>query len=533
MGYRVAIRHHAAFDSDPGADTDTDADHHATLGTSGCIDILFWRNPDEALNEGSSLGPAHHALAARPGDQQAAFAADRWLPDAAPIPGRIDLLLATDAVEATRALHDDHALHPQRGRAVCETEHFPTVDERAGRDDALDHPIPAQREHEQATITRPFAHIAHRRFNDPDAGEWIMLGMAFQRGWLPITEAALNRALNPPVHPPPPAHPVPSHTTHDTTRQPTRPHPIAAHAVAACALGRRLAAFPRDHQQPDSPSQSFDHQALGPHTHHRVLRRALRAAATNLRHDHPGLTGPNGTAARRLADAFASAVTALLDRFDDAIPDASRRRELSLRLIDHAELCVTWGGPPYLRAYLDAVAAALPHDRANPARDARLTEALIEAVAKVMLIKDEFYIAALYTATRKRRRDRRYFAAQLGPGDRLEYRRLVQPELPLLGRRFRLQWWAGDWQLQLARRLRWLRRLLPGWGRRQRAFRDFYLDLIPRLRQADLNDPQTYDLWVAVFATARGVRGHREQRYPQLAAARRHAEQYLQDLPPA
>ncbi|MDX6645898.1 MAG: indolepyruvate ferredoxin oxidoreductase [Miltoncostaeaceae bacterium] len=191
---------------------------------------------------------------------------------------------------------------------------------------------------------------------------------------------------------------------------------------------------------------------------------------------------------RRLAVAPQAApdeegVEALLDREEGWIRSRRERRafragveraraagwgEEALRaLAPRLPEILVWGGPRYADRYLGAlerVAAAVP----------ALLPHAIHNLHRAMAIKDEVFVAHLLTSERKYARDRERFGIDPARGDRLSYVHLNRPAFDLLGRHVEFDMRTRDWMLRMVRRARVLRRLMPAWHRRERAFRDWY-----------------------------------------------------------
>ena len=82
----------------------------------------------------------------------------------------------------------------------------------------------------------------------------------------------------------------------------------------------------------------------------------------------------------------------------------------------------------------------------------------------------------------------------------------------VLGRyRVRMRITTQDWQLKLVSRMKWWRKL-PGWHRREVAFRDWYAGLIDRV---NLTTDAGYQQAVRVLRCPEEVTGYREVRYPK------------------
>src|SRR6266446_4533025 len=77
------------------------------------------------------------------------------------------------------------------------------------------------------------------------------------------------------------------------------------------------------------------------------------------------------------------------------------------------------------------------------------------------------------------------------------------------------------------KRLRVLRRLLPGWHREEREFRDWYLDLASHF---DAESEKAYAWWVKILSCPENVRGYREIRAVAMQEARRQVRAGIEEL---
>jgi indolepyruvate ferredoxin oxidoreductase len=114
-------------------------------------------------------------------------------------------------------------------------------------------------------------------------------------------------------------------------------------------------------------------------------------------------------------------------------------------------------------------------------------------------------------------------------GDRITYRHLNRPQFALWGREFAWDMKTRDWMLNLMKRLKWLRRVLPDWHRPERDFRDWYLALLPRFERY-ARQPDAYETFVRILRLPENVSGYREIRYPKMDAARARAAAWLEEL---
>jgi indolepyruvate ferredoxin oxidoreductase len=62
---------------------------------------------------------------------------------------------------------------------------------------------------------------------------------------------------------------------------------------------------------------------------------------------------------------------------------------------------------------------------------------------------------------------------------------------------------------------------MPAWHRREREFRDWYIDMVENFHY---EDRASYDRYVKALRCVEDVRGYREVRYPKMDEARRRAE---------
>jgi indolepyruvate ferredoxin oxidoreductase len=178
-------------------------------------------------------------------------------------------------------------------------------------------------------------------------------------------------------------------------------------------------------------------------------------------------------------------------------------------------------GSIYTKRYLEQVRSVYRRDSAE--RNFAATQAVIWNLAKVMLIKDEPYVAYLLTRWEKKQRDIAKFGVDVSNGDRIVYRHHTSPEFNIGPWRVRLKITTSDWQLNLVRHMKWWRKI-PGWHRREVNFRSWYESLLPRI---SLNGDEQYALALRVLKCPESVSGYREVRYPKMDEAIRRVEAEL------
>jgi len=144
-----------------------------------------------------------------------------------------------------------------------------------------------------------------------------------------------------------------------------------------------------------------------------------------------------------------------------------------------------------------------------------------------MLIKDEPYVAYLLTRYEKKVRDIAKYGVDESNGDKILYRHHTSPEFNIYGYRLRFKITTSDWQLNVVRHAKFLRKL-PGWHKREVGFRDWYIALLDRVSLSGAN----YQQAVRILKCAEPVTGYREVRYPKMDAAKAQVESELGAAPP-
>ncbi|MDH3583785.1 MAG: 2-oxoacid:acceptor oxidoreductase family protein, partial [Phycisphaerae bacterium] len=398
--------------------------------------------------------------------------------------GKADLLLGIDPLELARSLDPDQPARvaaPDCTAAVVNTCKTSTVKGLMGQEDydvADLEKIIQSRVHPDRYFSFNVGDLCERVLDTRLYGNIMVLGMAYQLGYLPLTLEAIEKALRRIVR-------------HEYDRN-----------LRAFHIGRKVVV------RPDLFVVQMTHE-------YESSRQALRRKTIALRARYGWLSDRRGEAIARqfhlLMRQTFRATRGL--RVDDEL-----MRDVIIRAYD----CAVWGGIDYARHYCDRLVEMFEKD--DPTWGFAITRAVVWNLAKVMLIKDEVYVSGLLTSPEKYKRDQRRLKVNPARGDRITYRHHNRPEFVLFGRRIRFQWRSRDWQLKLMGRCRWLRSILPAWHRREREFRDWYDGLLDRAAWAD--DGQ-YRQWLAALKTVEEVRGYREVRYPKMEAARARTEAIL------
>ena len=413
--------------------------------------------------------------------------------------GKADLLLGIDVLEATRAIDPKFPFRiasPQHTAAVINTAKTPTILGLMGRDDF----DPNELESTLRRYTQPdrctgfnVGDLCERILDTKLYANIMMLGIAFQRGFLPLQREAIEHAIA-------------QATGNERQRN-----------LRAFNIGRKIAVRP----------ELF---VVEPLHEHESARKTLRRKTNTLKawfaSEWLGRIFDRNKG-ERIARQFRVLMKQTFRATRGLKVDDQLMRDTIIRAYD----CVIWGGHrhgiEYARRYCERLIEIFKKDNAE--HNYALTRAVTWNLAKVMLIKDEVYVASMLTSPEKYKRDRRRFNVNPERGDRIIYKHHNQPEIPIFGFVLRWEWKSRDWHLRLMSACGFLRNL-PRWHQREIAFRDWYDQLLDQIQFSDEND---YRRWLAILSTPQTVTGYREVRYPKMDAARKRVQNWLdQDAPP-
>ncbi len=403
--------------------------------------------------------------------------------------GKADLLLGIDILEATRALDPKQPYRvasPDYTAAVVNTAKTPTILTLMGRDDfKIDRLETTLQDHTQPGRYFGFnvGDLCERVLDNKLYANIMMLGIAFQKGFLPLKRQVIEDAIA-------------VITGAEKERN-----------IRAFNIGRKIAVRPElfvvEQQHEYEPA-----------------RKALRRKLHTFRTMHPGQRGE--TIARQFRVLMKQTFRATRGL---RVPD-QLMRDVIIRAAD----CVVWGGArggiDYAKRYCDRLVEVFHKD--HPEHGYAVTRAVVWNLAKVLLIKDEPYVSAMLTSPEKYKKDQRRYNVNPQRGDRITYKHHNRPEFDIFGRTVRFEWKSSDWQLRLMARCIFLRKLLPKWHHRERAFRDWYESLVDKLAY---DGPRDYQRWLAILSVPEPVTGYREVRYPKMEAARKLAKRYLDTSP--
>ena len=376
--------------------------------------------------------------------------------------GKADLLLGVDVLEAARAIDPREQFRvasSERTAAVLNLHKQNTVFALLGKDDfdpdALRQEI-YESCREDLSFAKNLSEICEQRLGSKQFVNIMILGVAYQLGLIPVSHHAIAWAIK------------------DSIRRDHRRN------LKAFNIGRKLALEPR--ALPMKPQPITWDQLLTNKS--RILRKSKFFG-------------------RHHADRFEQLVQTNVKLMRD-LPEQGKY-DLALRIYD----LIQYQDEAYTRRYLDLIRSIYKRDSRQ--QNYRATVAAIWGLAKVMLIKDEPYVAYLLTRTEKKQRDNAKYNIDTSNGDRIIYRHHTKPDLGIGKWRFRLNITTTDWQLKLVRHMKWWRKI-PGWHTKEAQLRDWYMGLVGRV---GLNTPEAYERSVQWLCDVNNVTGYREVRYPK------------------
>ncbi|MBL0176593.1 MAG: 2-oxoacid:acceptor oxidoreductase family protein [Ignavibacteria bacterium] len=336
--------------------------------------------------------------------------------------GKADLILGLDYLETVRGLA---LASSERTAVVCNTAQTPTIMMLTGEDrfpDGIEERILRYSRREKY-FGADFFHLSEHYFGDRLYANLMMLGSAYQRGLLPVRAASVEAVIR------------------ESVRKDERENNLRAFRI-----GRRLVTHPEMLLEPASAD---------------TLASVLADKRATLRRERRRYAGHFDTRMRACAE--------VMPRLpEDALRDFARR---------YADLLV-FQDNRYAERYAEAVLKVYEKEtgtaRTDPSPFAA-TAAVIWNLAKVMAIKDEIWVASLLTSDEKLRADRARYDVDPARGDRIRYLHINRPRFDVFGTSVEWDMQTRNWMLLAMKRMRWLRRLLPRWHAREKAFRDWYL----------------------------------------------------------
>ncbi len=395
--------------------------------------------------------------------------------------GKADLLLGLDILEAVRGI-TAHSLFriasPNRTAAVVNTAKTETITTLIGKDDF----DPETLEAELQTYTNADAYfgtdlftVSERLFGNTLYANMMLLGTAFQRQLIPLELEPLQLALKQMV-----------------------PHADLDINMKAFTVGRRLAL-----EHTGSLVDASSENPLATYTE------MLSAKQQILRKKRNG---------KRLAREYVTLIESIIASLN--LNSDSIHRTLALYIYD----LIQFEDINYARIYAEKIKQVHAHD--SETYHYRATQVAIRYLHKVMLIKDEVYVAHLLTSEEKLQRDKELYKVDTANGDKIRYVHLNRPHFTVMGLDFESDIDTRNWQLHLMKRMKFLRRWLPEWHAKEKAFREWYITRV--IDTFSPADTETYERHLQALECVEEVRGYREIRYPKMEMVKQTVEGLLE-----
>jgi indolepyruvate ferredoxin oxidoreductase len=395
--------------------------------------------------------------------------------------GKADLMLGIDILEAARGIDPKHNLRVggHKTRVIVNRQKTPTINTLLGTDDFCVETLEeVLRQNTDATgyFSADVSHLSEHCFGTKLYANVIMLGIAFQRGELPLSLDSLEYGIQ------------------ETMGS------ASAENWLAFKLGRKIANDALATSTPVSATEGSYHDI--------VAEKSARLKRT-------------GRGGEKLAQQYWKLVTAAREKLT---LDARHESLLAQRIYD----LIQYENLAYAEDYVARLLRL--HARDSAAHSYAATEAALWNLHRAMAIKDEVYVAYLLSNEEKYERDRDRYNVRPELGDKMLHRHLNRPEFTLGGHNFRFKLRTQPWMLHLMRRGKFLRRMLPAWHAKERAFRAWYFDLADQFVAPA--DATSYATWLKILRLPEEATGYREVRYPRMALAQKRAEEMLGSLAP-
>ena len=326
--------------------------------------------------------------------------------------GEADLVLGVDPVETIRALATDPQLRvasPTQTAIVANTGSLsdqidPATIEAVGR---LDEAVQGTTMPDRRFCVDLCAEVRGIFLTDRPI-DLVLVGIAFQRGFIPVSIEALESAAR---------------------RLELRGF---ARSFEAIQLGRMLGADGVDH----AARRSVSSRAQSAENALRIARRVSADRQLGGRRDR--------TRGARLRNAVATALVRM--------GGLGETREGRAALRDFAvamRRCEMWGGFEYAMRYAALIESLVE----GPADDAglELASLAILPLAEGFLIRDAWYVGALTTSLDQSHRIRATLGVRLARGDEIHRRYLHRVDLRIRSRRWVIEFRSSDWPDRLLR----------------------------------------------------------------------------------
>ena len=391
--------------------------------------------------------------------------------------GKADLVLGLDILEAVRGISAESVFRvasSERTAAVVNTAKTETIRSLIGEDsfetDDLEVTI---KKNTNDYFGINLFDISEQLFGTKLYANIMLLGVAFQRGLMPIELEPLQLAL----------------------KQMVRRSDLQQN-MNAFEVGRYLAA-----------NQNADNILTEP------MSKVLSQSYENTLEEKRCILSEKFRG-KHLAKYYVSLVEGIVQKLNlDDMPN----RSLAIYIYD----LIQFENLNYARLYIEKIENVFEKDYG----DYSATKAAIKYLHKVMLIKDEVYVSHLLTSKEKLARDKVRYNIDEKNGDKIRYLHLNRPHFTVLGLDIQHDIDTRNWMLHFMKRMKFLRRWLSQWHAKEREFQEWYIREVIETFSPD-ND-EYYANHVKAIECVENVRGYRKIRYPTMEEAKQTVETLL------
>ncbi len=383
--------------------------------------------------------------------------------------GKADLILGLDILEAVRGISSDSVFRvasQERTSAVVNTAKTETMSTLIGNEDFdvfdLENTI---KKGTNGYVGVNLFDISELLFGTKLYANIMLIGVAFQKGLMPLELEPLKLAL----------------------KQMVRRTDLQQN-FNAFEVGRYLAVYDNIDYNPPNSSHYENKQS-----YQKTLEQKKHILTKKL----------NG---KKLAEAYIKMV-------DNSVKMLSLEEDINRTFAIYVYDLIQFENIKYAQLYIDKINEVYQKDRDGY----QATKAAIKYLHKVMLIKDEVYVSHLLTSKEKLERDKVRYNIDEKNGDKIRYLHLNRPHFKVMGFDIETDLDTRNWMLHLMKHMKFLRRILSKWHRREKDFRDWYIREV--IDTFSPSNDESYARHLESIECVDSVKGYREIRYPKMDEA--------------
>ena len=383
--------------------------------------------------------------------------------------GKADLILGLDILEAVRGISSDSVFRvasQERTSAVVNTAKTETMSTLIGNEDFdvldLENTI---KKGTNGYVGVNLFDISELLFGTKLYANIMLIGVAFQKGLMPLELEPLKLAL----------------------KQMVRRTDLQQN-FNAFEVGRYLAVYDNIDYNPPNSSHYENKQS-----YQKTLEDKKHILTKKL----------NG---KKLAEAYIKMV-------DNSVKMLSLDDEINRIFAIYVYDLIQFENIKYAQLYIDKINEVYQKDRDGY----QATKAAIKYLHKVMLIKDEVYVSHLLTSKEKLERDKLRYNIDEKNGDKIRYLHLNRPHFKVMGFDIETDIDTRNWMLHLMKNMKFLRRILSKWHRKEKDFRDWYIREV--INTFSPSNDESYERHLKAIECVDSVKGYREIRYPKMDEA--------------